>query len=107
MQIIADIMVSLYNYIPIYLESIIEPKLDPKGIVTLDYHDKHKNDHPNVGIFWNFYPFNWFFLPPIDWGLNLLFFPITIFTWPLWVFWNLLTLPIAILLLPFGLFWVF
>ena len=56
--------------------------------------------HPLVSIIWNFYPLNWFILPPVDWTLNFLVLPITIFTWPLWWIWNILNLPWAILFFP-------
>ena len=62
--------------------------------------DLPDHSHPDVGIIWNFYPFNWFVLPPIDWLLNIILFPITLLTWPLWVLWNLFTLPLAILFFP-------
>ena len=56
--------------------------------------------HPNVEIIWNFYPFNWFILPPLSWTLNIIILPVTLLTWPLWEGWNLLNLFWAILFFP-------
>ena len=58
------------------------------------------SNYPTVSIIWNFYPLNWFILPPIDWILNILVFPITLLTWPLWWIWNFITLPLAIIFFP-------
>jgi hypothetical protein len=57
----------------------------------------HSHD---VGIIWNFYPFNWLFLPPTTWIFDILILPITLLTWPLWWIWNFLTLPLAIIFFP-------
>ena len=56
--------------------------------------------HPNVHIIWNFYPFNWFILPPLSWLLNIIILPVTLVAWPLWETWNFLNLFWAILFFP-------
>ena len=56
--------------------------------------------HPNVEIIWNFYPFNWFILPPLSWTLNVIILPVTLVIWPLWEIWNFLNLFWAVLFFP-------
>ena len=43
--------------------------------------------HPMVSMFWNYFPFNYIFLP-VAWIPNLLLLPVTIINFPFAAVWN-------------------
>ena len=47
-------------------------------------------DHPIVEIFWNFWPFTFFFWLPARFGLNSIFLPLWLLTWWYSTLWNLI-----------------
>ena len=66
--------------------------------------------HPNVDLFWNFFPITWYIWTPFRVFLNIIFFIPQFFAWPFEIVWNfipeslfnLFNLIMAILV-----FWVF
>ena len=48
------------------------------------------NLHPNVDIFWNFWPITWYVWTPIRAFLNIIFFIPQFFVWPFEIIWNII-----------------